>query len=286
MRSENGVFMKVNFSVDSDRCTGCGICNQVCLSSIIYQDPVTKIPVISDDGSEFCTACGHCESFCPKGAIRIKSPELALFPDKSSIQKIQPEMVECLIGSRRTIRTFHKSTIPKDHLLKLLEMTRYAPSGFNLHPVEWMIVTDPAFIHTLSSATISWLHSLQEIGNSDEYAPLLSVIPKILSVWESGEDPICYHAPALIIAHADKTIHSAGYDAIIALSYLDLIAHVYDLGTCWAGLLQMALSGSADVRKLLPIPPGHLVHHLLIIGKPLYDVHQIPKRPPVKVSFV
>nr|WP_319537686.1 nitroreductase family protein [uncultured Methanospirillum sp.] len=278
--------MKVNFSIASDRCTQCGICSQVCLSSIIIQDSVTKVPVIVDESLEYCTVCGHCESFCPHGAIRIDSPEMVPFPGMSSVQKIQPDMVQHLITSRRTIRKYQNNPIPKENLMDILDIVRYAPSGFNLHPVEWMIVTDPALIHNLSSSTTTWLQSLQGVENSGEYAPLLPVISTILTAWESGEDPICYHAPALIIAHAEKTVHSAGYDAIIALSYLDLIAHVYDLGTCWAGLLQMALSGSPEVYGLLPIPPGHVVHHILIIGKPLYDVHQIPKRPPVKVSFV
>jgi len=195
-------------------------------------------------------------------------------------------VVECLIASRRTIRQFQNIPVSQEHLINLLDMIRYAPSGFNLHPVEWMIVKDPAVIQNMSSATIKWLRSLEGDGNSDEYALLLPVISKILAVWESGEVPVCYQAPALIIAHADKTIHSAGYDAIIALIYLDLIAQVYDLGTCWAGLLQMDLSGSPDVLGLLPLPPGHTPYHILLIGKPRYHVHQIPKRPPARISFV
>ncbi|PWR74732.1 nitroreductase family protein [Methanospirillum lacunae] len=278
--------MQVNFSIDSDRCNRCGICSNVCLSSILIQDPITKIPTVASDYKVFCTTCGHCESFCPQGAIKIETPEVEPFQGSSIDRKVSPETVKSLIVSRRTIRHFQDKPVSHDLLINLLDIIRYAPSGFNLHPVEWMIVKDPAVIQKLSSATIDWLRSLQEVNTPDEFAPLLPVISKIIAVWESGEDPVCYHAPALIIAHADTTIHSAGYDAIIALSYLDLIAQVYDLGTCWAGLLQMALSGSPDVLGLIPLPQGHTPHHVLLIGNPRYQIYQIPKRPLTRISVV
>lgn len=284
--NEFGDCMKVNFLIDTARCTGCGICCKVCLSSVLSSDPVTKIPSVIFECKEFCTACGHCESFCPQGAIRIESPELEPFHRTSSSVKITPDIVESLIISRRTIRHFQDTPISLDLVMNLLNLIQYAPSGFNLHPIEWTIVEDPVMIQDLSTATIKWLRSLNKSESPGEYAPLLSVIPKIITEWESDKDPVCYHAPALIIAHADMMVHSAGYDAIIALSYLDLIAQVYGLGTCWAGLLQMALSGSPDTSSLLHLPSGHIPYHILLIGKPRYQAYQVPKRPPVKASFV
>jgi nitroreductase len=213
-------------------------------------------------------------------------PGAVPFPGDPQVRKISPDLVRYLLASRRTIRQFKNTPISHDVLVELLDNARYAPSGFNLHPVQWMIAEDRGVIERLSSLTVEWLKSLDSGAVPDEYAPLLPVIPKIIDNWESGRDPICYHAPALVIAHADQKISSAGYDALIALSYLDLIAPVFQLGTCWAGLLQMAISTSPRISAVLPLPQGHITHHILLIGKPRYDVYQIPKRAPPVISFV
>lgn len=52
--------------VDSDLCTGCGVCVDMCPAGAIS---------IRDDAAyvdeEMCTACGICEDECPVGAIRL-----------------------------------------------------------------------------------------------------------------------------------------------------------------------------------------------------------------------
>jgi len=51
--------------VDLARCTGCGICWEVC-----PQDAVSpgRVPVIDP---QRCTGCGTCLRQCPRGAIRL-----------------------------------------------------------------------------------------------------------------------------------------------------------------------------------------------------------------------
>lgn len=51
--------------VDMEKCTGCGICVDVCpVSSIELNE--NKV-VIGDD----CVGCGQCEQECPNGAITL-----------------------------------------------------------------------------------------------------------------------------------------------------------------------------------------------------------------------
>jgi ferredoxin len=47
------------------KCTGCGICEEIC--------PVNAIKIQSRKAvvDEKCTGCGACEAQCPKGAIVI-----------------------------------------------------------------------------------------------------------------------------------------------------------------------------------------------------------------------
>jgi len=52
--------------IDSEKCTGCGICVDVCpLEAISLND---GIAVIDEDT---CTECGLCVNECPNDAIRL-----------------------------------------------------------------------------------------------------------------------------------------------------------------------------------------------------------------------
>ena len=51
--------------VDSDRCTGCGICEWVCPNGAISVGGMAGID------STKCTGCGHCIDKCPQGALLL-----------------------------------------------------------------------------------------------------------------------------------------------------------------------------------------------------------------------
>jgi NAD-dependent dihydropyrimidine dehydrogenase PreA subunit len=51
--------------VDSEKCTGCGICVEACPVRVI--ELKQNKAVIGDD----CIGCGQCEQECPNGAIRL-----------------------------------------------------------------------------------------------------------------------------------------------------------------------------------------------------------------------
>ncbi|PKP22803.1 MAG: ferredoxin [Bacteroidetes bacterium HGW-Bacteroidetes-21] len=50
-------------------CLGLGDCVTVCKFDAIYIDPVSKLPVVSN---EKCTACGACIKACPKAIIELR----------------------------------------------------------------------------------------------------------------------------------------------------------------------------------------------------------------------
>ncbi len=53
-------------TVDSEKCTGCGLCVQVCpVEAIGLQHGVASV------NAQTCTGCGACVDVCPNGAISV-----------------------------------------------------------------------------------------------------------------------------------------------------------------------------------------------------------------------
>ena len=52
--------------VDPNKCTACGVCEEVCPASAITL--AATMAQVSDD----CTLCGMCELKCPDRAIRVE----------------------------------------------------------------------------------------------------------------------------------------------------------------------------------------------------------------------
>lgn len=50
-------------------CLSHGDCVQVCNFNALYMDPITGLPVVSDEN---CTACGACVKECPKGLFELR----------------------------------------------------------------------------------------------------------------------------------------------------------------------------------------------------------------------
>jgi len=64
--------------VDQKACTGCGICEDVCMGDVIYSTPngKTKTPYVKYPDE--CWHCGSCRQDCPAQAITIEFPATML----------------------------------------------------------------------------------------------------------------------------------------------------------------------------------------------------------------
>lgn len=55
--------------IDQIKCTGCGICVEVCVMDVLRVDPMTGRAYIAYP--EDCQLCYQCELECPDGAIEV-----------------------------------------------------------------------------------------------------------------------------------------------------------------------------------------------------------------------
>ena len=75
---------KMIAKVDETKCTGCGICLDVCPEEAITVDQVAKI-----DAAD-CIGCGSCVDECPTGVISLEETEAASFPRASNFPSPPP----------------------------------------------------------------------------------------------------------------------------------------------------------------------------------------------------
>src|SRR5271170_6535096 len=61
---------------------------------------------------------------------------------------------ESLAKSRRAVRHFKPDPVPTELLERLIDVARWAPSGYNLQPTHFVLVTDPAVKSALVPACL------------------------------------------------------------------------------------------------------------------------------------
>jgi len=210
-------------------------------------------------------------------ALSKNQPEGQIPTQELSKTPISIDQMKSLVMNRRSIRQYQNKKIPRNVLLDLLEMVRYAPSAMNLQTVKWQIIYDGERVRTFASHIIGWMKQMESEHRSGEF-PIGSSFPYIISEWEKGRDLITHGAPHLLITYATPDEPTATTDAIIATSYLDLIAPVFHLGTCWAGILKRAAEWSPDVLATMDLPQGSLPLTAMLIGYPAYRQYTIPGR--------
>lgn len=266
--------------VDQDHCTRCGICSVVCPMGIVSPADENTLPKVQDAAAGMCIQCGHCEVSCPSQALllNVHPDEKVPLPAISGV--LYPDDIAYYLKKRRSVRHFTKDLVSKEKILQILDVARYAASGGNGQPVEWLVMHDPKKVKEVASLTIEWMKTLV---NSNH--PMSGYVPVLIDAWESGRDVICRDAPHLLFAHIPEGNPIASVDAIIALTYFDVTAPSYGVGTCWAGFVAGSAREYPPLQHYLGLPAGRTFAYAMMFGHPQYRIYGIPRRKPLGVTW-
>ena len=266
--------------VDQDLCTRCGICSSVCVMGVIDPADENALPKVRKTSAGMCIGCGHCEAHCPTQALLLDVLPDEKVPLPPGAGTIISDDLGYYLRKRRSVRHFTKDPVPKEKILEVLDIARYAASAGNGQPVEWIVVHDPEKVNRIAGLTIEWMKTLI---NSNH--PMSSYIPMLIGAWEKGSDVICRGAPHLVIATIPEGNPMAQTDAIIALTHFDIAAPAFGIGTCWAGFVAMAATSYPPLQKELGIPAVRKSAYAMMFGNPQYRIYGIPRRKPLKVIW-
>lgn len=267
--------MMSHFTVDEEKCKRDGICVAECPLRLIELQEGSPAPTPVKGAEQLCVRCGHCVAVCPHEALSLSGMNPEDCPPVKKDMALSIEHVEHFLRSRRSIRSYQEKEIEQDKMGKLIDIARYAPTGHNSQMVKWLVMNSREAVQDIAGMAIDWMRHLLH-----ENQPLATAygLEGVVGIWDTGHDIICRGAPGLVIAYAPKEYAAAQADCAIALTFLDLAAPSFALGTCWAGLFLMSASQWPPLQQALALPEGHACFGAMMIGYPKYTYQRLPLR--------
>ncbi len=254
----------LDFIVNKESCTKCGLCVTDCPAMIIAM--TAGYPAIAPEKEATCYKCQHCLAVCPTGSVSIlglkpadSRPLTSGFPD--------PVALETLIKGRRSVRRYKEENLDPALIQRLLEVAWHAPTGINSRQVRFTVVDDREKLAKLRDDVMSGLARLVQ----DNAIPAgMEFFAGFVQMWEEdGIDIIFRGAPHLLIASVPHSVASPMQDCMIALSYFELFAQANGVGTVWDGLAKWAITDLLpETRSRLGIPDDHLIGYVMAFGAP------------------
>jgi nitroreductase len=180
-----------------------------------------------------------------------------------------------LVKTRRSIRSFKADSIPDEYVEKIIEAARWAPSGANSQPWEFIVVKDKQ----IKDRIVDIVNEHSEYSRKVE----LTREEELRFPGVSGpvRDPGYKNAPVFIILCGDPRTKEA-YPLLTLLTrgdshfasglasaflYMTLAATTLGLGSQWVSATGNPFVKSL-LKQLLEVPQGLEIYDMLVLGYP------------------
>ena len=269
------------FTINRETCTRCGICIADCPAGIIELKD-NNVPTSVADADILCISCGHCVAVCPHGSLSHRDIPADQCPPVREELLLEPGHVEHFLRYRRSIRRYKEQSIDRDTISKLIDIARFGPTGHNAQPVRWLVIYEREKVRQIAEMVIDWMN--YTIQKHPQMAAKLR-LDHVVASWESRGDIICRDAPHLVFVHAAKENTVAQFDAVITLTYLELAALSFGIGTCWAGYVTAAALYWPPLQEVLALPENDKVFAAMMLGYPKYKYYRLPLRNEARITW-
>ncbi len=283
--------------IDEELCNSCGLCIKDCISGCLLEKDSKPFAV----NPGWCSLCSHCVAICPKGAIDHNGLT-GLSPKPIGKDKLDPEMYRKIVTTRRSIRRFNEKDVPRKEIEDILYLAAYSPTASNTRDVGYTVITNRRLIRNTGLSIFKKFERIMKILKSppgnvivsllDQFAPKKSIRRyldryDLFTSWvNKGRDVITHDAPALIIIHGPKKSRFARDNSAIAADNITNYAHAKGLGTCYIGLVNIALDLNRKLSSKLGVPKDRKVNLVLALGYPAYKYQNTPIRPEPSINWI
>jgi len=252
-----------NIFLDINKCTGCGLCVDVCKDSGFK---LVNNKVVKSDTPVFgCVACGHCMMICPTGVIAVEGRSLSPvqvynLPEKNTIPDF--ESLLAMLQYRRSIREFRDEPVELYKISQILEAAQTAPMGIPPSDVHVMVLENKATVHNFAVEFSHYLKGIRWIASNWFLAIMRpfwgkannemmnGFIKPVFDIYvdsmETGKNWINYDAPMAMYFYGSP--YSDPADPIIAATYAMLAGESLGLGTCMLGGIHPFIQNGKKAR--------------------------------------
>jgi nitroreductase/NAD-dependent dihydropyrimidine dehydrogenase PreA subunit len=286
-------------TINHEDCTLCETCFDVCTRKLF-----SRKGDLIEVAEGICSLCGHCKAVCPEDAIDIAglNPiEYEPVPNEEDIPA--PDPLLAFLRSRRSTRMYKQKPVEREKLFKIIEAGRFAPTGGNRQPIEYTVVESPDILGNVRDTTIRF-HAenakilIANLAEKEKQGYSLSEPEKAMKqyaeAWpwrlkqnEKGIDTLFWHAPVLIVMHANTDVApTPEIDAGIASTQMILMAESLGLGTCYIGFLVAAAQESSEIKDLLEISDHDKPVVAFVVGYPDVEYLRLVSRNPARVNWI
>ncbi len=183
-----------------------------------------------------------------------------------------------LVKTRRSIRSFKADPIPDEYVERIIEAARWAPSGANSQPWEFIIVKDKQ----IKDRIVDILNEHSQFSRKVELTREEHL--RFPAIAGSVREPGFKNAPVFIILCGDPRTKEA-YPLLTMLTrgdshftsglasaflYMTLAATTLGLGSQWVSATGNPFVKSL-LKDLLEIPEKLEIYDMLVLGYPTYE---------------
>jgi len=281
----------------TEKCISCGRCVSVCPSFVL--DMAEEKARVTR--GEWCIGCGHCGAVCPTEAVLHEATSFEMHLDQWPGSALSAETLELLFRERRSVRNYTGDPVPQEILKRVLDAGRYGPTGTNSQNVHYVVLASSDQISQLRDMTIRFYDKIFSRARGRVGGFLLSLVagrktleylrdslPKVDYAYErirKGEDRLFYHAPVLILAHAESWDTCSSFNCSVALYHGSLLAHTLGLGCCFNGFLVNAVNHDRKMKRWLGLPVDHQCYSAMTLGYPNVKYERLVLRDSPKVAW-
>ena len=192
-----------------------------------------------------------------------------------------------LLKSRRSIRAYKPDPIPNEFIQKIIEAARWAPSGGNSQPWEFIVIKKKEIKDRIADLFVESTRPIRQAELTREKELRVPALEREIT------EPGFKNAPVFILVCGDPRLNEAfpllvyqkiGMEVLtsnLASAFLcmHLAAKSLGLGSQWVSATGGLMEG--PLKKLLDIPKEFKIYDMMAVGYPAY---QLGPRSPRKIE--